>query len=228
MKIAIIPARKGSQRLKDKNFKTLYRNPLIFYSIKFALINDFDKIIVSTDDNRIKEYCQNFNILVHNRSKELSSDNSLIVDLLREIILDFDLIDSELICLLQPTSPLREKNLFVDSYEVFETKKFDSVISVNQTRKKIGSINNNFFKPNYDMGSRTQDLNGNYEENGLIYLLKPSMILKGKIFGDKIGFNLCDNIFGRIDIDDIYDFSLCEIILKKNIDKLEYLIYEKC
>tara|TARA_Y100000768_G_scaffold368680_1_gene332872 strand:+ start:3050 stop:3730 length:681 start_codon:yes stop_codon:yes gene_type:complete len=224
IKVAIIPARKGSQRLKGKNFMKLFGNPLIYYSIKFAVINNFDKIIVSTDDNEIKEYCRNFNVLVHNRSKEFSGDNSLIRDLLKEIISEFNLIDSELICLLQPTSPLREKNLFIDSYKIFETKKFDSVISVNKTRKKIGSINNHFFVPNYDIGSRTQDLNKNYEENGLIYLLKPLMILKGKIFGDKIGFNLCDNIFGRIDIDDIYDFSLCEIIFEKKIDKLKYLI----
>ncbi len=35
--IALVPARKGSKRLKNKNFKLLKGKPLIFYTITAAL-----------------------------------------------------------------------------------------------------------------------------------------------------------------------------------------------
>ena len=37
MDIAIIPARSGSKRIKNKNIKIFYNKPLIYYSIKAAI-----------------------------------------------------------------------------------------------------------------------------------------------------------------------------------------------
>lgn len=56
MKIAIIPARAGSKRIKDKNIKLFNGRPLIIYSIE-AAVNAalFDHIIVSTDSKKIAE-----------------------------------------------------------------------------------------------------------------------------------------------------------------------------
>ena len=54
MNLAIIPARIGSKRIKNKNIKNFFCKPLIYYSIKAAIkSNIFDKIIVSTDSKKI-------------------------------------------------------------------------------------------------------------------------------------------------------------------------------
>ena len=56
MNIAIIPARAGSKRIKNKNIKSFFGKPLIFYSIKLFLKSKlFDKVIVSTTQKN----CQN-------------------------------------------------------------------------------------------------------------------------------------------------------------------------
>ena len=48
--LAIIPARKGSKRIKNKNIKRFNREPLINWTIRSALKSKcFDKIFVSTD-----------------------------------------------------------------------------------------------------------------------------------------------------------------------------------
>ena len=48
--IALIPARRGSERIKNKNIKKLNGRPLISYSIKLAQdAKIFDKIYVLTD-----------------------------------------------------------------------------------------------------------------------------------------------------------------------------------
>ena len=54
MKIAIIPARSGSKRIKNKNIKLFNGHPIISWSIKEAIKSKiFDKVIVSTDSTKI-------------------------------------------------------------------------------------------------------------------------------------------------------------------------------
>ena len=55
-KLAIIPARGGSKRIPRKNIKPFLGKPIIAYSIEAALKSElFDEVMVSTDDNEIKE-----------------------------------------------------------------------------------------------------------------------------------------------------------------------------
>ena len=49
-RLAIIPARGGSKRIKDKNLKLFYGKPLIYYSISAARNSKiFNKIHISSD-----------------------------------------------------------------------------------------------------------------------------------------------------------------------------------
>ena len=60
MNIAIIPARGGSKRLRNKNLINFFGKPLIYYSIIAAKRSKlFKKIIVSTDSKKIKKKFQN-------------------------------------------------------------------------------------------------------------------------------------------------------------------------
>ena len=54
MIVAIIPARSGSVRIKNKNIKNFLKKPMISYAINGAKKSKlFDKIVVSTDSNHI-------------------------------------------------------------------------------------------------------------------------------------------------------------------------------
>jgi N-acylneuraminate cytidylyltransferase len=56
MKVAIIPARGGSERIPRKNIKLFHGKPVIAYSIETAMRSKlFDRVIVSTDDPGIAE-----------------------------------------------------------------------------------------------------------------------------------------------------------------------------
>ena len=58
MNVAIIPARSGSKRIKNKNIKLFFGKPIITYVIKLLIKSKiFDKIIVSTDSNKIAKIC---------------------------------------------------------------------------------------------------------------------------------------------------------------------------
>ena len=56
-RLAIIPAREGSVRIKNKNLKLFYNKPIIYYAIKSCLnSNLFSKIHVSSNSKKILNY----------------------------------------------------------------------------------------------------------------------------------------------------------------------------
>lgn len=61
MRVAVIPARGGSQRIVKKNIRPLNGKPLIAYSIETALQSGlFERVIVSTDDEEIAKVAREF------------------------------------------------------------------------------------------------------------------------------------------------------------------------
>ena len=58
MIIAIIPARGGSKRIKNKNIKNFLSKPILYWALKaLQKSNLFNRIIVSTDSLKIKKMC---------------------------------------------------------------------------------------------------------------------------------------------------------------------------
>ncbi len=74
--VALIPARKGSKRIKRKNLKRFLGKPLITWIIKTAKkIKKINSIFVSTDDEQIIKLCKKNNVNVPwKRPKSLSGD----------------------------------------------------------------------------------------------------------------------------------------------------------
>ena len=59
--IALIPARSGSERLKNKNILNFFGHPLLAYTIYSAKkSNLFDKILVSTDSKKYAEIAKSY------------------------------------------------------------------------------------------------------------------------------------------------------------------------
>ena len=76
-RLAIIPARSGSVRLKNKNIKLFYNKPIISYAVSTAQKSQiFNKIHVSTNSIKIKNIVEKNNIKVEFlRPNYLSKDS---------------------------------------------------------------------------------------------------------------------------------------------------------
>ena len=75
MRVAIIPARGGSKRIKKKNIKLFNSKPIIYWTIKKLKESKlFDLIVVSSDDNKILTLSQKYQVdIVIRRPKYLSN-----------------------------------------------------------------------------------------------------------------------------------------------------------
>ena len=73
---------------------------------------------------------------LHLRSKKLSTDSALTEDLIFEILKQEKKLGNnyDAILLLQPTSPFRRKRDIEKSMKLLKSKKYDTVISIKETK----------------------------------------------------------------------------------------------
>ena len=133
-KIAIIPARIGSSRIKKKNIKNLGGRPIIYYSIKQAIESKlFDKVHISTDSKEISKISENMGVKVDfYRPQKLSTNQSILSDVINFTLDEFKRRGEEYhyFCMLWPTSPLREIKDIKNSFSLLKRRNGNAVVGV--------------------------------------------------------------------------------------------------
>ncbi len=220
--IVLIPARGGSKRIPNKNITELCGLPLIAHSINYALKNfHCKKVFVSSDNERILKISKKYGASLIKRPYEISDDHTKTVDVLKHSLNFFknNNIDCDAIILLQPTNPIRPADLIKKSIKLFEKNSRNSLASFTVLNKKYGTISNNLFTPsNYKPGQRSQDIESQYYENGLIYITKAESILNNKIITQDVYPHILNNIFATVDIDDPDDLLYAELVMKLKVN----------
>ena len=215
--IAIIPARGGSKRLPNKNAMLLGQVPLIAHSIAYAKANlgIIDAIYVSTNDPKIKEIAMAHGVNVIERPEHLSGDFEPTVSALRHVLENLE-HEIENVIVLQLTNPLRPENMLKEAFEMYESKKRNSLFTVSQNHHKLGTINDEKFYPsNYSVGQRSQDLTPLFYENGLLYIVKAKAVFDDKIITDDAFPFLVNHIFAKVDVDTQEDFDYANYLYQK-------------
>jgi len=111
--LGLIPARGGSRGLPRKNVLPLLGKPLVAWTIEQGLASEYlDKVIVSTEDQEIAGTATKYGAEVpFIRPEELSRGTTKTIDVLIHAIEFFRTqpVGFDYLMLLEPTSPLREK-----------------------------------------------------------------------------------------------------------------------
>lgn len=222
-RIAIIPARGGSKRIPRKNIKEFCGKPILAYSIEAALNSKlFDEVMVSTDNNEIKEIAKQYGASVpFLRSAETANDFAILKDVLNEVLSEYKELGKEFdeICCILPTAPLVETADIIKSHEILEREKCVSVVPVvkySYTIFRSLKIENGRLVMNWpeNFPKRSQDLPDAYHDAGLFYWYSK------KYFEEKIagfGENACPYILNEEkvqDIDTLDDWKIAEMKYK--------------
>ncbi|ENH98115.1 acylneuraminate cytidylyltransferase [Gracilibacillus halophilus YIM-C55.5] len=234
-RIAIIPARSGSKGLPGKNIKKLNGKPLIAYTIEAAKnSNEFDEIIVSTDSQEYANISKSFGANVpFLRDNSLATDKSPTWDAVKEVLTWFQEkrnINFSTVCVLQPTSPLRDSHDIIKAFSVFKVKQAKSVVSVSEVDYNPNLTNilpdnhslNGFISTDNEK-KRRQELEEYYRLNGAIYIRRAEEILKDDPIYTEETYAYIMSKENSIDIDDYIDFLFAEVVMKykegSNCDK---------
>ncbi len=222
--LAIVPARGGSKGLRLKNLKKVKNKTLVEITANFIKKCKFvDFAVISTDNKKIANEGLRKGLHLIKRPKNISGDRipdvKVLLHAYKEVIKKkkFDII-----IMLHPTSPLRQKKDVKKAIELLIKKDFDSVWTLSQTDTKLHPdkqliiINNKikfFTKKGKNIIAR-QQLSNVYHRNSNLYAVKSSHLLKKKsLYGKKTGAFIVKS--KQVSIDSKDDIQLVESIFKK-------------
>ncbi len=225
-KIAIICARSGSSRIKNKNLKKLNGKYLILYTIDAAIKSKiFNQIFINTDSEKIirliKSYYKKDKLILYTRPKHLGKGSVFVIDVIKEMLKTLKINKNYLSFTLFPTCPLRN---FKDIQKVnkYYNKNKKSIMTVNRYDPPINlalKLKNGklapLFKKDYKKSTRHNDHKVSYYANFAIIVKKVSTLLKQKnlIGNDSIPYFLPYE--SSLDIDENYQLELARRLLRR-------------
>jgi len=221
--IALIPAKKNSQDLKNKNLKKLNNLSLFELAILGAKKSKFiNKIYLSSDSDKILNKGKKYQIELIRRKKSLSTNsasaNSVIFDFIKNYLKNDQ--ENFIIVYLQPTSPFRNTNHIDGAINYFIKKKFRLLLSVAENKNFFKSLykKNNTLFPYFNdklITKNRQNLKKIYCPNGAIYIFYSDDFMKNKKLSFvKSGYFIMNKI-DSIDIDDKEDYLLANYLSKR-------------
>tara|TARA_B100001750_G_C15341814_1_gene512659 strand:+ start:96 stop:791 length:696 start_codon:yes stop_codon:yes gene_type:complete len=225
--LCVIPARKGSKGLKNKNIKKLNKIPLIAWSIltakKCKLITE---IVASTDCLKIAKIARKYGANVpFIRPKKLATDKASSFSVLKHAIEFFKKkeVYFDYVLMLEPTSPLRNSKDIDFCINKVQKNNIETLVSVTRVIDQHPSFlysisKKNVLKPylkkQQKLYIRRQDVSPLYYLEGSLYISKITTLLNKRTWYHKKTQAYEVEKWKSLEIDDIDDFKLAEFYIK--------------
>ena len=217
--IFIIPARKGSKGIINKNIIKIKNKKLVEYTFKTLNKIPSKRKYVLSDSDVVKKIAIKYKINTsYVRAKQLSKDDTKLI----ENLIHFDkFIDKRLefkhYVVLQPTSPLRNYKDILNSIKKYLKNKSDSLYSISPSLEHPSECI--FFKKNkiHYFNKSKKTLRQNYKQsyfiNGAIYIFNKKLLKQRKIISHKkhSTFEMPKN--RSMDLDDYQDLEITRKLL---------------
>jgi CMP-N,N'-diacetyllegionaminic acid synthase len=226
--LGIIPARAGSKRVKNKNFRPFAESTLTDLAIQQALSSELlDAILVTSDSAEVLKIAERYeDIIPLERPEPLSTDFSPAIDYQKHAL---DYLKKEFnetfdwVTIIQPSSPLRCGEDIDATIELFEQHPdADSSVSVVQLQHmvhpyKLKILDSDRLLPfiiDEHEKIAANDLPEIHVRNCAVYVFKTSNIYKNIQLGDySVGYVMPQTT--SVDINTMIDFEFAEYLYRK-------------
>jgi CMP-N-acetylneuraminic acid synthetase len=185
--LVVVPARKNSKRIKNKNLIKIKGKTLINITLdSLNKINKIKHIVVSSDSKKVLQIAKRYRkVLLINRPKRLCFHHSKNEDVIMHAVnylekKNFKILN---IILLQVTSPLRTAKDILECITVYEQKRLNSIFSVYSSKDFIWEKSGRTKKSiSYNFKKRiiSQKMKPLFFENGAIYIFNKKKFMKKK------------------------------------------------
>lgn len=226
--LALIPARGGSQRVKNKNILPLDGKPLIAYTIEAAKASKLvDRVIVSTDSEEIAEVARKYGAEVpFLRPAELATPESTEYEFHKHALdwlQENENYEPDILVNLYPTTPFRKPDSIDAAVQILiDNSDVDSVRSIRKVSEhpyKMWKKDGELVKPyveSKDSGAHTAAyhlLETVYIQNASIYCTRPFVVRELKrTIGDRVrALEMSEE--ESVDINSPIDFKFAEFMI---------------
>lgn len=218
--LAIIPARRGSKGIENKNFRMLAGKMLVEWTVEAAKKSEYvGKIVLSTDYHGGKILADGWGIHYHKRLPEHATDEAGLEPVMYDVVscmwksLNYR---PEIIVLLQPTSPIRPHGLIDRCITKLRDTRADSVFTVHEGHGFRWVCDGGVWLcPDYDLNDRKrrQEREPEWRENGNVFAFKTSTLFDhGYRLGGRIEAVEIEPMYG-IEIDEPFDLWMAKQVL---------------
>ncbi|MHA8106363.1 acylneuraminate cytidylyltransferase family protein [Aquirufa sp. 5-AUSEE-100C1] len=220
---AIVPVRAGSRRLKNKNISPFAGvNLLLFKLNQLKKVNEINKIIVSSDSDKMLNFAKDMGVGTHKRDIEYCDEETRSFgEVVKHIA---ESVEGDHILWAPCTSPLVfpkiYKNAINKYFEILNEGKFDSLISVEPFRRymwnEIGPLN-------YELGLNhvpSQQLPKYYFVSDGVLLAPRKKMIEWSYFHGPNPYKFELDKRASIDIDDRLDLEVAKAWL--DLDEAVY------
>lgn len=225
MIVFIIPARKGSKRLQDKNVFPLFGKPLIEYTFDaVSKFKDQIKTYVTTDDERIMGMAEGRGYEVIKRPPKLADDRTTMLEVLEHAVSVIP--GGSDLCVLYPTNPLRTSYHILEAFDVWRIPQHAdaTLMSVSPVKYRPHGLmerqENGCLKCVHPYGEffyQDQKQPTLYRANGAIYIIPSHIILSqgvnSQLFNKRTIPYVMDDISG-FEIDVPSDIPVAEALMR--------------
>jgi len=214
--LAVIPARGGSKGIPRKNIRFLAGRPLIAYVLQTAKQSKYiDDVVVSTEDEEIREIVKEYGFSVVTRPMRLAEDDVPLDPVIFHALKRMESKESyDYVISMQPTSPLLKAQTLDKAIEVFVKSGKETLITVTDETHLYWINRDGVIRPLYKERKNRQYLDPIYKETGALFISRRDVVTeKSRIGSDIYLFELSPH--EGIDIDTYDDWLLVENILNR-------------
>jgi len=228
MTLCFIPARGGSKRIPAKNIRALAGKPLIAWTIAAANESGcFDRIVVSSDDERILEIAGKCGATADRRAEHLSGDRVRFVEVLDEYLRRSENVGKfERVVVLLPTCPFRSAADIREAIELQARNPDAFVVSINGYEFPpefacdfdVATAKLSLRQPEvYARSTQSQSVNPAFHPNGAIYVGPVTRFLETQSFYAMpvLGFLLPPE--RALDLDHPHQWEIAEQLALKHL-----------
>jgi len=226
MIVAIIPARKGSTRIKNKNIKLFNEKPIIYWPIlQLKKSKIFDKIIVSTDSKKIQSIVKKLGVSSpFIRPAKLATNYSSTSSVIKHSLdwLKKENLKPKYVCCVYPTSVFFNSIDIKKSFKKFKKSKINFLFSASKFKSSIfrsfyfsKKSKLNMLFPKY-YNTRTQDLKETFHDAAQFYWgTEKAWNKELRIYDKKSKLYFLED-WKINDIDNKHDWKIAEKLFKLN------------
>jgi len=195
--LGLIPARGGSKGVPGKNLRPLAGRPLLEYAARAATDSGvLTRVVLSTDSHEIADAGRRAGLEVpFTRPSDLAQDDTPMLPVVQHAVDTLAAAGwiTDVIVLLQPTSPLRRPEHIRNAVALLQRTGADSVVSVVEIPRHLSPdyvmrIEGDVLRPFLPEGARVarrQDARPAYSRDGTVYAFRRETLKQfGNIYGD--------------------------------------------